>query len=68
MVLVEDECRIARESDTAASWYEKGKSPEIRVDRKREGRSFYGALNVGTGQCHLQAIAGKQISERTVEF
>ena len=68
MVLVEDECRVARESDTAAIWYEKGKSLEIRVDRKREGRSFYGALNVRTGQCHLKEIVGKQVSERTVEF
>ena len=68
MVLVEDECRIARESDTMAIWYEKGKYPEIQVDRKREGRSFYGALNVRTGQCHLQEIVGKQVSERTVEF
>ena len=53
MVLVEDECRIARESDILAIWYEKGKYPEIKVDRKREGRSFYGALDVRTGQCHL---------------
>jgi transposase len=68
VVLVEDECRIARESDTMAIWYEKGKYPEIPVDRKREGRSFYGALDVGTGQCHLQEIDGKQVSERTVEF
>ena len=68
MVLVEDECRIARESDTMGIWYEKGKYPEIKVDRKREGRSFYGALDVRTGQCHLQEIAGKQVSERTVEF
>src|SRR5208283_3762414 len=51
-----------------AIWYEKGKYPEIQVDRKREGRSFYGALDVRTGQCPLQEIAGKQVSERTVEF
>lgn len=38
------------------------------MDRKREGRSFYGALEVGTGQCHLREIVGKQVSERTVEF
>ena len=68
MVLVEEECRVARESNVAAIWYEQGKYPEIRVDKKREGRSFYGALDVGTGQCHLQEIEGKQVSERTVEF
>ena len=68
MVLVEDECRVARESDTMAIWYEIGKYPKIKVDTQREGSSFYGALNVQTGRCHLQEIAGKQVSERTVEF
>lgn len=68
MVLVEDECRVARESDSAAIWYEKGRYPEIKVDTKREGKSFYGALNVETGKCHLMGIEGKQISERTVEY
>lgn len=68
MVLVEDECRVARESDSAAVWYEKGKYPQIRVDTKREGKSFYGALNVKTGQCHLMDIKGNQVSARTVEY
>lgn len=68
MVLVEDECRVARESDTKAIWYEKGKNPIFKIDTEREGRSFYGALDVRTGQCHLQAIEGKQVSARTVEF
>ncbi len=68
MVLVEDECRVARESDVAAVWYKKGQYSEIRVDGKREGKSFYGALNVDTGKCHLLGIAGKQVSERTVEY
>jgi transposase len=67
VVLVEDECRVAKESDAAAVWYEKGKYPQIKVDAKREGKSFYGALNVKNGKCHLTEIKGKQISERTVE-
>lgn len=66
--MVEDECRIARESDTAAVWYEKGKYPKINIDAKREGKSFYGALNVKSGKCHVSGIEGRQISERTCEY
>lgn len=66
--MVEDECRVARESDVAAIWYPKGQYPHIKVDTKREGKSFYGALNVQTGKCHLMEIEGKQVSERTVEY
>lgn len=68
MVLVEDECRIARESDTAAVWCEKGKYPSVKVDAKREGKSFYGALNAESGKCHLMGIKGRQVSEKTVEY
>lgn len=53
MVLVEDECRIVRESSLKSIWYQKGQHPTIRVDQKKEGRSFYGALNVKDGKCHL---------------
>jgi transposase len=68
VVLVEDECRIARESDVQSIWYERGKYPTIKVDRKREGISFYGATNIDTGQCHVKDIVGNQNSARTVEY
>ena len=68
MVLVEDECRIAKESDVMSIWYKKGKYPDIRVDSEKKGKSFYGALNLRTGKCHLKMIEGNQTSERTVEF
>lgn len=68
MVLVEDECRIEREAGTTAVWYPKGKTITIRVDQKKEAVSFYGALNVKTGQCHFLATDGKQNSEVTVKF
>ena len=67
MVLVEDECRIVRESGSMRIWYKRGTYPEIRVDQKKEGRSFYGALNVKTGRCHLWDT-DKQNSAHTVYY
>lgn len=67
VILVEDECRIQREANAKQVWYPKGKQPEIRVDQKREGKSYYGALNVTTGKCHLMEFE-RQISTNTVQF
>lgn len=67
MVLVEDECRIVRESSLKSIWYEKGQSPTIRVDQKKEGRSFYGALDIKSGSCHLWDT-DRQNSKATVCF
>lgn len=68
MVLVEDECRIEREAGTAAVWCPKGKTITIGVDQEKQAVSFYGALNVKTGDCHFLSTAGKQNSEVTVRF
>lgn len=68
MVLVEDEARIERESSLKSIWYEKGQFPTIRVDQKKEGQSFYGALDVKSGKCHLWDTAEKQNSKNTVKF
>jgi transposase len=68
VVLVEDECRVARESDVKAVWHQKGERPLVKYDNTKEGKSFYGALNVKTGECHSRRIEGNQVSERTVEF
>lgn len=46
MVLVEDECRIERESGLKSIWYQRGDYPTIRVDQERQAQSFYGALDV----------------------
>lgn len=67
MVLVEDECRITRESSLKSIWYEKGEHPTIRVDQVKEGRSFYGALDVKSGKCHLWDT-DIQNSKNTVNF
>ena len=68
MVLVEDECRIERESGTTAVWYPKGKPAIVNVDRKKQAVSFYGALNVKTGDCHFLSTEGRQNSVVTVRF
>lgn len=66
MVLVEDECRIQRESDTKSIWYQKGQYPEIKVEQIKQAQSFYGATNLKTGKCHLR-IFDRQNSKNTVD-
>ena len=67
MVLVADECRVQTESDTTSIWYPKGKYPTIKVDQTKQALSFYGALNVATGECHA-LDAPRQTSASTVSF
>lgn len=67
MVLVEDECRVQRKSGVKSIWYRKGTYPTIKVDQEKEGRSFYGALDVKTGRCHVWDC-DKQNSKATVCF
>lgn len=67
MVLVEDESRVQRESSLKSIWFSKGQYPIIKVDQKKEGRSFYGTLNVKTGKCHLWDT-DKQNSRHTVDY
>lgn len=67
MVLVEDECRVQRESSIKSIWYRKGTYPTIKVDQKKEGRSFYGALDVKTGKDHVWDCE-RQNSAATVCF
>jgi transposase len=53
VVLVADECRLEKESGTKSVWYPKGEKTSIKVDQEKEAISFYGALNVRTGDCHV---------------
>lgn len=67
MVLVEDETRVQREANVKKVWYLKGKQPEIQVEQKKQAKSYYGALNVQSGKCHLREF-DRQISINTVQF
>lgn len=68
MVPVEDECRVEKEAGTTAVWYPKGKPAVIHVDQKKQAVSFYGALNLKTGDCHFLTTEGRQNSAVTVRF
>lgn len=65
--MVSDECRVERESGTRRIWYPKGKQPNIAVEKKKEAVSFYGALNLKTGQV-TSLKTPRQISAYTVKF
>lgn len=67
MVLVADECRVEKEVGSKAVWYPAGHYPQIKIDRDRQAVSFYGALNVKTGQCHSRQTHW-QNSKETVKF
>lgn len=67
MVLVEDECRLQEESSLSAIWYPRGQYPTIKVHQRKKAISFYGALNVKTGEC-IALDTPRQTSIWTVKF
>jgi transposase len=67
VVLVEDEVKLQPESNSKRIWYQKGKQPEIKVTGKKGGASFYGALNLKSGKCHLREFDWQK-SAYTVQF
>ena len=67
MVLVEDESKVQKESGIGSIWYQKGQYPDIKVSQEKKALSFYGALNVKTGKCHIMDSL-RQKSKYTVEF
>lgn len=67
MVLVEDESRVQKESGIQSIWFHRGKYPDIKVVGEKKALSFYGALNVKTGKCHIMD-SSRQKSKHTVEF
>jgi transposase len=67
VVLVEDEAKVQKESNAQRVWYPKGKQAEIKVEQKKGGMSYYGALTVKTGKCHLMEFE-RQLSKNTVQF
>jgi len=67
VVLVADEVMVKRESGLSSIWYPKGEYPDIKVDHVKESLSFYAALNVKSGKCHV-LDAQRQTSFYTVWF
>lgn len=65
--MVEDECRLEKESEIKKIWYPRGKQPAIKVEQEKKAQSFYGAMNVKTGK--VTALkAFRQTSDYTVKF
>jgi transposase len=67
VVLVADECRVQKESDVQKIWYSQGEYPDIKVEQDKQAMSYYGALNVETGKCHLREFDWQK-SAYTVQF
>ena len=67
MVLVADECKVQRESGLTSIWYPRGKYPTVKQDSVREALSFYGALDLATGECTVLDTPW-QNSKYTVRF
>lgn len=65
--MVADESKVQKESGIQSIWYKRGRYPDIKVVQEKKTLSFYGALNVKTGQCHLMDCH-RQTSTHTVEF
>ena len=50
MIMPEDEASVYLQATTQAVWAPRGQTPVVRVHPGREKISFYGALNLQTGQ------------------
>ena len=58
---------LNQETKTKNIWYRQGEEPIIEAKRKGESVNFYGALNMGTGQCSAMKTE-KQNSQITIKF
>ena len=61
-----DEVRVEHEAETRRMWLPKGKRTKIYVDRKRDGKSFFGALSLTTGKAKIYPIDGNQNAEQVI--
>jgi transposase len=67
-VVVADECKFFREPNRFYRWNRKGTTPLMRVDRKREGTSFYGGLSLKTKREICYITKEHQTSIETCKF
>lgn len=57
VVLCADETRISWETEIRRAWLARGKSTVLKVDRKKTGQSYFGALNQKTGTHHVVSVS-----------
>ena len=67
VVLVADEMNLNQETKIKNIWYFKDKEPIVQAKRKGESQSFYGALNMKTGQETAMKVE-RQNSQWTIRF
>jgi len=48
-----DEVRTEHEAETRRAWLPRGQRTIVKVDRKKDARSWFGALNQKTGRCEV---------------
>jgi len=65
-VFCADEVRVEHEAETRRVWLPVGARTKIKVDRRKEAQSYFGALSLRTGKVHLERIDGQQNTEQTI--
>lgn len=63
-VFAADEVRLEHESETRRVWLPTGVRTNIHVDREKAAQSYFGALNLRSGNVHLERIEGQQNAEQ----
>jgi transposase len=61
-----DEVRVEHEAETRRMWLPKGQRTKVYVDRKREGKSFFGALSLTAEKVKIYPIDGNQNAEQII--
>lgn len=65
-VFTVDEVRVEHEAEMRRTWLPIGERTKVYVNRKRDAKSFFGALNLRTGKMTTYRIDGNQNTEQTI--
>lgn len=65
-VFTADEVRVEHEAEMRRTWLPIGKRTKVYVDRKRNGKSFFGALNIRTGKMSVYRVEGNQNTDQII--
>lgn len=65
--MVADECRVQEDVDLGYIWYKRNEYPEVKTVQNKNAFSFYGALDVNSGEV-ISRVTPWQNSSHTVRF
>ncbi len=65
-VFTADEVRVEHEAEMRRTWLPIGARTKVYVNRKRDAKSFFGALNLRTGKMTTYRIDGNQNTGQTI--